>query len=104
MVCFKIISNRDKGSQSFYKYTSKIEYKYTLVKLRCISFGAIISKKDMIIKFLCYIDTDSFTINIETNNGYKDISKDVEERVLILQIMKLEYLLQHTKTKMLLVW
>ena len=29
---------------------------------------------------LCYTDTDSFVINIETNDFYKDISQDVNER------------------------
>ena len=27
---------------------------------------------------LCYMDTDSFVMNIKTNNFYKDISPDVE--------------------------
>ena len=30
---------------------------------------------------LCYMDTDSFIMNIKTNNFYKDISNDVENRV-----------------------
>ena len=29
---------------------------------------------------LCYMDTDSFVINIKTNDFYKDISKNVKER------------------------
>ena len=29
---------------------------------------------------LCYMDTDSFTINIETEDFYKDIANDVERR------------------------
>ena len=29
---------------------------------------------------LCYMDTDSFIMNIKTNNFYKDISNDVEDR------------------------
>ena len=29
---------------------------------------------------LCYMDTDSFVINIKTNNFYEDISQDVNER------------------------
>ena len=29
---------------------------------------------------LCYMDTDSFIINIKTNDFYKDISIDVENR------------------------
>ena len=29
---------------------------------------------------LCYADTDSFVINIKTNDSYKDISQDVNER------------------------
>ena len=29
---------------------------------------------------LCYTDTDSFVINIKTNDFYKDISQDVNER------------------------
>ena len=29
---------------------------------------------------LCYMDTDSFIINIKTNDFYKDISNDVEDR------------------------
>ena len=29
---------------------------------------------------LCYMDTDSFIINIKTENFYKDIANDVEER------------------------
>ena len=29
---------------------------------------------------LCYTDTDSFVINIKTNDFYKDISLDVSER------------------------
>ena len=29
---------------------------------------------------LCYMDTDSFVINIKTNDFYKDISQDVNER------------------------
>ena len=43
----------------------------------------------------CYVDTDSFVMHIKTNDFYKDISSDVENRfdtsndeVLILQIMK----------------
>ena len=37
---------------------------------------------------LCYIDTDSFLMNIKTNDFYKDISDDVDNRFDILQIMK----------------
>ena len=29
---------------------------------------------------LCYMDTDSFIMNIKTNHFYKDISNDVENR------------------------
>ena len=29
---------------------------------------------------LCYMDTDSFVINIKTNDFYEDISQDVNER------------------------
>ena len=29
---------------------------------------------------LCYMDTDSFIMNIKTNNFYKDIANDVEKR------------------------
>ena len=29
---------------------------------------------------LCYMDTDSFIINIKTNDFYEDISNDVENR------------------------
>ena len=29
---------------------------------------------------LCYMDTDSFVMNIKTNDFYKDISNDVEKR------------------------
>ena len=29
---------------------------------------------------LCYMDTDSFMMNIKTEDFYKDISKDVEKR------------------------
>ena len=29
---------------------------------------------------LCYMDTDSFIINIKTNDFYKDISNDIENR------------------------
>ena len=29
---------------------------------------------------LCYMDTDSFIINIKTNDFYKDISDDVDNR------------------------
>ena len=29
---------------------------------------------------LCYMGTDSFIMNIKTNNFYKDIASDVEER------------------------
>ena len=36
---------------------------------------------------LCYMDTDSFIMNIKTNDFYKDIANDVENR-FILQIMK----------------
>ena len=36
---------------------------------------------------LCYSDTDSFVMNIKTNDFYKDIANDVEKG-LILQIMK----------------
>ena len=28
---------------------------------------------------LCYMDTDSFVMNIETNDFYKDIANDVED-------------------------
>ena len=45
---------------------------------------------------LCYMDTDSFIMNIKTEDFYKDIANDVE---MILQIMKLidHYLLERTK-------
>ena len=45
---------------------------------------------------LCYMDTDSFIMNIKTEEFYKDIANDVE---MILQIMKLidHYLLERTK-------
>ena len=36
---------------------------------------------------LCYMDTDSFIMNIKTNDFYKDITSDIEIG-LILQIMK----------------
>ena len=36
---------------------------------------------------LCYMDTDSFIMNIKTEDFYKDIANDVEKG-LILQIMK----------------
>ena len=36
---------------------------------------------------LCYMDTDSFIMNIKTNDFYEDIANDVENR-LILQITK----------------
>ena len=36
---------------------------------------------------LCYMDTDSFIMNIKTNDFYKDIPNDVENS-LILQIIK----------------
>ena len=36
---------------------------------------------------LCYMDTDSFVMNIKTEDFYKDIANDVEKD-LILQIMK----------------
>ena len=29
---------------------------------------------------LCYMDTDSFIMNIKTNNFYEDIANDVENR------------------------
>ena len=29
---------------------------------------------------LCYMDTDSFIMNIKTNDFYKDISNDVENK------------------------
>ena len=29
---------------------------------------------------LCYMDTDSFVMNIKTNDYYKDIANDVEKR------------------------
>ena len=29
---------------------------------------------------ICYMDTDSFNINIKTENVYKDIADDVEKR------------------------
>ena len=29
---------------------------------------------------LCYVDTDSFIMNIKTNDFYKDIANDVEKR------------------------
>ena len=29
---------------------------------------------------LCYMDTDSFIMNIKTNDFYKDIANDVEKR------------------------
>ena len=36
---------------------------------------------------LCYMDTDSFIINIKTEDFYEDIANDVEKN-LIHQIMK----------------
>ena len=47
---------------------------------------------------LCYMDTDSFIMNIKTNDFYKDISNDVEIG-LILQIMKSIDLYQQDKIK-----
>ena len=29
---------------------------------------------------LCYMDTDSFVINVKTKDFYKDIAEDVKER------------------------
>ena len=29
---------------------------------------------------LCYVDTDSFTVNVKTEDFYKDIAEDVETR------------------------
>ena len=29
---------------------------------------------------LCYMDTDSFTLHLKTDDVYKDISEDVEKR------------------------
>ena len=37
---------------------------------------------------LCYMDTDSFIMNIKTEDFYKDIANDIEKR-MIYQIMKL---------------
>ena len=38
---------------------------------------------------LCYMDTDSFIMNIKTNDFYKDIANDIGLKIgLILQIMK----------------
>ena len=48
---------------------------------------------------LCYMDTDSFIMNIKTEDFYKDIANDVEKD-LIHQIMKLigHYPQERTKT------
>ena len=29
---------------------------------------------------ICYVDTDSFNVNVKTDDIYKDIAEDVEER------------------------
>ena len=30
---------------------------------------------------LCYIDTDSFSVHVKTNDIYKDIAEDIERRL-----------------------
>ena len=42
--------------------------------MRCMNFGMISRDREK----LCYTDTDSFIINIKTENFLEDISKDVE--------------------------
>ena len=37
-------------------------------------------KYDNNVKLCCYMDTDSFTTDIKTNDFYKDIANDVENR------------------------
>ena len=48
---------------------------------------------------LCYMDTDSFIMFIETEDFYKDVSNDVKERFVLLNIIKLtkDYQLDYIK-------
>ena len=42
---------------------------------RCIDINTDLRKKQ---KMMCYMDTDSFIVYIQTDNIYKDIAEDVE--------------------------
>ena len=67
---------------------SIIEMKKTKVKMnKPICLGLLILEISKILKpkynsnvKLCYMDTDSFIMNIKTNDFYKDIASDVENR------------------------
>ena len=43
---------------------------------------------------LYYTDTDSFVINIKTNDFYKDISQDVNESLIIRIILLIDHYLK----------
>ena len=79
------------------EHLSIIEMKKTKVKMnKPIYLGLSILEISKILKYefwydymkpkyndnvrLCYIDTDSFIMNIKTNDFYKDISDDVDNR------------------------
>ena len=48
---------------------------------------------------LCYMDTDSFIMNIKTNDFYEDIASDVENRFDSKQILKVNRSLPTGKNK-----
>ena len=84
---------------------SIIEMKKTKVKMNkpiCLGLSILEISKTLMYEFwydymkpkyndkvkLCYMDTDSFIMNIKTNDFYKDISNDVENRFDTYLILK----------------
>ena len=45
-----------------------------------MSIAMIMSNQNVLKKQNCYMDTDSFIVNIKTEDIYKDVAKDVETR------------------------
>ena len=65
-------------------FFSASEYAYNMLRFfRNFSLNMLIVvmliKKKCNVKF-CYMDTDSFIMNIKTKDFYKDIANDVEKR------------------------
>ena len=75
---------KSKMNKPVYIGLSRLEISETLMYEFCYDY---IKPKYQINEKLCYMDTDSFIINIRIEDFYKDIRDDLEKR-LIHQIMK----------------
>ena len=53
-----------------------------------MNFGMDILNQNMVIK-LYYTDTDSFVIEVKTEDIYADISADVKNRMILLIMIKM---------------